>query len=79
MNRANKDDKRKEREKDQIVEKKRASSRLNRKKRGAPKDEDDEDVDSKGNIRGLIAYSDESDSDVTESESESGRHATSHI
>ena len=70
MNRANKDDKRKEREKDQVVEKKRASSRLNRKKRGAPKDEDDEDVDSKGNIRGLIAYSDESDSDVTESESE---------
>lgn len=70
MNRANKDDKRKEREKDQIVEKKRASSRLNRKKRGAPKDDDDEDVDSKGNIRGLIAYSSESDSDVTESESE---------
>ena len=70
MNRANKDEKRKEREKDQIVEKKRASSRLNRKKRGAPKDDDDDEVDSKGNIRGLIAYSEESDSDVTESESE---------
>ena len=70
MNRANKDEKRKEREKDQVVEKKRASSRLNRKKRGAPKDDDDDEVDSKGNIRGLIAYSEESDSDVTESESE---------
>ena len=70
MNRANKDEKRKEREKDQIVEKKRASSRLNRKKRGAPKDDDDDEVDSKGNIRGLIAYSEESDSEVTESESE---------
>jgi ATP-dependent Lon protease len=70
MNRANKDEKRKEREKDQVVEKKRASSRLNRKKRGAPKDDDDDEVDSKGNIRGLIAYSEESESDVTESESE---------
>jgi len=65
MNRANKDKK----DKDQIVEKKRASSRLNHKKRGAPKDDDD-DVDSKGNIRGLIAYSEESESEVTESESE---------
>ena len=70
MNRANKDDKRKERERDQIVEKKRASSRLNRKKHGAPKDDDDDDVDSKGNIHGLIAYSEESDSEVTETESE---------
>lgn len=70
MNRANKDDKRKERERDQVVEKKRASSRLNRKKHGAPKDDDDDDVDSKGNIHGLIAYSEESDSEVTETESE---------
>ena len=43
-------------------------------KRNAPHD-DDESVDSKGNIRGLIAYSEEDDitqssSDITESESE---------
>jgi hypothetical protein len=33
------------------------------KKRGAPKDDDDSSVDSRGNVRGLIAYSSEEDSD----------------
>ena len=69
MNRSSKDDNRK-------ADKKRSSSRINNKKRGAPKD-DDEDVDSRGNVRGLIAYT-ESEAEFTESEpEESPKHRSS--
>ena len=36
-------------------------ARVQRKKRGSGANDDDDEVDSKGNIRGLIAYSDETD------------------
>jgi hypothetical protein len=39
------------------------SDKNTQKKRGAPKDDDDSSVDSHGNLRGLIAYSSEDDSD----------------
>jgi len=38
-------------------------SKVHRKKRGSGANDDDDDVDSKGNIRGLIAYSDETDAE----------------
>ena len=49
--------------------------RSSSKKRGAPSndDEDDEDVDSRGNIRGLIAYSSEEADEDTEPEKSPGR------
>jgi ATP-dependent Lon protease len=40
------------------------------KKRGAPRDDDDSSVDSHGNIRGLIAYSSDTETSSTESERE---------
>ena len=43
---------------------KKATSRSLQKKRGSRNDDDD-DVDSKGNLRGLIAYSDESEEEET--------------
>lgn len=48
--------------------------RIVRRGGGAANDSDDESVDSRGNIRGLIAYSDESESEdfTSESEPESG-------
>jgi len=45
-------------------------ARVQRKKRGSGANDDDDEVDSKGNIRGLIAYSDETD---VEEEDESPR------
>ncbi len=54
-------------EKDDRRDKKKGNSRALRKKRDA-RDDDDEDVDSRGNLRGLIAYS--SDSEDLESEAE---------
>jgi hypothetical protein len=39
------------------------SEKNTQKKRGGPKDDDDSSVDSHGNLRGLIAYSSEDDSD----------------
>jgi len=47
---------------------KKAGSQVLRKKRGGHND-DDEDVDSRGNIRGLIAYSSESEESESEPES----------
>ena len=45
------------------------TSKAPRKKRGGAKGDDDDDVDSRGNLRGLIAYSsDTDDSEVSESE-----------
>ena len=68
MNRANKDDKRKPEKKE--ADKKAAPSKALRKKRaGATQDDDDEDVDSKGNVRGLIAYSEESEDEEEDEES----------
>jgi len=60
MNRADKDEKKSEKPKTN-------SSRNLRKKRGGRNDDDDEDVDSRGNIRGLIAYSDETDGETPRS------------
>lgn len=48
------------------------SSRNLRKKRGGRHDDDDEDVDSRGNIRGLIAYSDETDEETPRTSSKKG-------
>jgi len=68
MNRANKDDKRKPEKKE--ADKKAPPSKVLRKKRaGATHDDDDEDVDSKGNVRGLIAYSEESEDEEEDEES----------
>ena len=66
---AKKDDK--EPRQEERRDKKKASSRVLRKKRSKDDDDDesDEDVDSRGNIRGLIAYS-ESDEEESESEVE---------
>jgi len=53
-------------EKDEKKDKPKASSRNLRKKRGGRNGgDDDEDVDSSGNIRGLIAYSEESEEEET--------------
>ena len=41
-------------------------ARVQRKKRGSCANDDDDEVDSKGNIRGLIAYSDETDAEGVE-------------
>ena len=62
MNRGDKDEKKSEKPKAN-------SSRNLRKKRGGRNDDDDEDVDSRGNIRGLIAYSDETDEETPRSSS----------
>ena len=57
MTRAEKDEK-----KDASKDRPKASSRNLRKKRGGRNGgDDDDDVDSSGNIRGLIAYSDETE------------------
>lgn len=55
-------------EKDEKKDKPKASSRNLRKKRGGRNDDDD-DVDSSGNIRGLIAYSEESEEETPRSSS----------
>jgi ATP-dependent Lon protease len=65
MNRATKDDKRKESD---AADKKRAPPKVQRKKRGGGIKGDDDDVDTRGNIKGLIAYS--SESELSESEAE---------
>jgi len=54
---------------DKKSDKPKASSRNLRKKRGGRNDDDDEDVDSSGNIRGLIAYSEESEEETPRSSS----------
>lgn len=63
MTRAEKDEK-----KDASKDRPKASSRNLRKKRGGRNDDDD-DVDSSGNIRGLIAYSEESEEETPRSSS----------
>ena len=62
MNRSPKDSK------DKKVPEKKDKSKISQKKRGGGThdDDDDEDVDSRGNLRGLIAYSSESESVVSE-------------
>lgn len=71
MTRAEKDEK-----KDVSKDKPKASSRNLRKKRGGRNGgDDDDDVDSSGNIRGLIAYSEESEEETPRSSSKkSGFH-----
>ena len=65
MTRAEKDEK-----KDLSKDKPKASSRNLRKKRGGRNGgDDDDDVDSSGNIRGLIAYSEESEEETPRSSS----------
>lgn len=60
-------------EKDEKKDKPKASSRNLRKKRsGRNGGDDDEDVDSSGNIRGLIAYSEESEEETPRSSKKSG-------
>ena len=53
-------------EKDTKNSKDAKDSKLQRKKRGSGANDDDDELDSKGNIRGLIAYSDETDTEGVE-------------
>ena len=54
------------------ADKPKASSRNLRKKRGGRNDDEDDDLDSKGNVRGLIAYSEESEEETPRSSKKPG-------